>query len=117
MSAFIDANVIVYATIPDAKSEESEIAILGGGFTNTLALAEAHRAIEKITRDRTTADNAVRQTQKHLEIRPVTEDDVAEALRHSTLDLFDAIHVATANDAEFVTWDRKLKDYAKTRRK
>lgn len=114
--SFIDANVIVYATVPDARNEEAGRALLGGGFTNTTVLAEAHRAILKITKDRTVANDAVNNVRKQLEILPVTEDDIAEAMQHTEIDIFDAIHIVTAQGSEFVTYDKELKAYAKKTR-
>lgn len=93
------------------------MALLGGEFTNTLALAEAHRAILKITKLRKVADAAILRTRKQLDIVPVTEDDVAEAMLHTELDIFDAIHVVTAQGSEFVTYDTRLKEYVKRARK
>ncbi len=114
--SFIDANVIVCSSVNDPRSEEATIAILGGGFTNTLALAEAHRAILKITKIRKAADAAVLRIQKQLEIVPVTIDDISEAAKHTEIDIFDAIHIVTAQGAEFVTYDKELKAYAKKTR-
>jgi len=112
---FIDANTYVYANTACPEHEESAAAIIGPAQTDALVLLEVHRAMSKITRDVSKANRIVQRIIAQHTIIDVTQDSVFEALKHSELDLADAIHYVLADGDEIITWDRKLKAYAKKR--
>ena len=96
---FIDSTVIILAFTPNNKKEKCREILEGGGIVNSLILAEAHYNIEKITKDKNLATDAIKSVLNKFEIVALDHNLLFEALRRAekyNLRIFDLIHYVTA---------------------
>ncbi len=96
---FIDSTVIILAFTPNDKKEECREILEGGGIVNSLVLAEAYNNIEKITKDKNLATDAIKSILNKFEVVALDHNLLFEALRRAeryNLRIFDLIHYVTA---------------------
>lgn len=108
---FIDATIITLAFTPNDKRERCRDVLREGGLTNCLVLMESFNCIERITKNRRLATDTIRSLLGNLEVVPISDNLVFEALRRTekyNLKIYDLVHYITAllrGCSSFVSYD------------
>jgi len=96
---FIDATIITLAFTSNDQKEECRAILEEGGMVNSLILVEAHYNIERITKNRNLATDAIKSILNKFEIVALDHNLLFEALKRTNkynLKIFDLIHYVTA---------------------
>lgn len=109
---FIDSSVVTLAFTNNEQKEACRNEIRKGGVTNSLVLVESFVNIERITKSRNLAKDAVKSLLAALVIVPVDNNVIFEALKRAekcNLKFFDLVHYTTAllrGCSSIISYDR-----------
>tara|TARA_Y100000310_G_scaffold35990_1_gene33927 strand:- start:93 stop:464 length:372 start_codon:yes stop_codon:yes gene_type:complete len=113
---FIDSTIIILAFTNNDKKEKCREILRKGGLTNSLVLIESFHSIERISKNREIAKDAIKAILNTLKIVPVDTNLIFEAIRRINkynLKIFDLVHYVTSllnNCSTIITYDTDFND-------